>query len=199
MAARGLGDRSRTLDLEQAVHGVDSLDELALHALLREAWSGAGLGALAEQRYPAVSSRPRRSEGERCDVVLTHEPTTGLVDPLLSGTLFADDGADPGEALWIEVKVAAQHALVDGVAGPNPRYASQWLTGAVRDARRLTREPGVRHAAVCVVAFVEDERVLVHDAEAFAHRCLDRGLPIRAPMNKAFPIADRSGTPWARW
>lgn len=194
--AAGLRVESDRLDAEQAVRGIDALDELSIHALLRDGLTGAGLGVLAEQRFPAGAARKRRSEGERCDLVVTPSAGDLLVDPLLSDTLFAGDGIDPAEALWIEVKIAGQFAIIDGVARPNPRYSAQLLTGVTRDVRKLSREPGIRHAAACAVVFAETREIAEHDLAACVHRCLDKGLPVGAPTTTAIPITDRIGNAW---
>jgi hypothetical protein len=194
--AAGLRVESDRLDAEQAVRGIDALDEREIHALLRDGLAGAGLGVLAEQRFPAGAARKRRSEGERCDLVVMRSPGDRLADPLLSDTLFAGDGIDPAEALWIEVKIAAQHALIDGVARPNPRYSQQLLTGVTGDVRKLSRESGIRHGAACAVVFTETAEIADHDLSSCAHRCLDRGLPIGAPTTTALPITERIGNAW---
>jgi len=151
---------------------------------------------LSEQRFPAGAARRRRSEGERCDLVVTRAPGEPLIDPLLAGTLFAGDGIHPSEALWIEVKLAAQFALIDGVAGPNPRYSAQLLTGVPADVGKLRREQGITDAAVCAVCFTEDRETAEHDLAACAHRCLDKGLSVASLQMKTLPITERIGSAW---
>ena len=192
-AADALREEAARRDEEQSPYGLDALDEVELHPLFAAAFEAHGWGALREQRYPGVSSRPRRSEGDRCDVVLTHEPGERLLDPLMAGTLFASRGVDPLDALWIEVKTAHQSALIGGVAGPDPGYASSLLTGAMRDVRKLGADDGIVHAALLLTMFTQDEHIARHDLGAWAHRCLDKGLSIRAPIVASFPIADRIG------
>ncbi|MBX3357049.1 MAG: hypothetical protein KF745_01345 [Phycisphaeraceae bacterium] len=78
---------------EQAVRGLDALDEVALHPILAAAFGGAGYGVLREQPFPS-DLRPRRgrrgaealahdSERRRCDLVLTERPGMVLADPLV--------------------------------------------------------------------------------------------------------------------
>lgn len=193
LAADALRAEAARLDEEQSPYGVDARDEVALHAVLRAGFERAGLGALAEQRYPASRFRPRRSEGERCDIVLTPAPGQTLIDPLLADTLFANEGVDPAAALWLEVKTAHQFALIDGVAGPSPRYAAQLLTEATADVRKISRETGARFAAVLLILFTERDDIARHDLEAWLSRCLDRRLPVESPVAERFPIADRLG------
>lgn len=192
-AINALRRHALALDEEQSPYGLDALDEVDLHPILATGFLDAGWGALREQRYPAVAARPRRSEGDRCDLVLTHEPGQHLLDPLLAGTLFAARGVSPDEALWIEVKTAHQFALAGAEAGPNAAYASSLLTAATADLRKLAREPGICHGAALLVLFALNEDVARHDLNTWAHACLDKALPIRAPIVDAFPITDRIG------
>lgn len=192
-ATNALRLHAQALDEEQSPYGLDALDEVALHALLAAGFTDAGWGALREQRYPSVAGRPRRSEGDRCDIVLTHAPGEHLIDPLMAGTLFAGRGASPEDALWLEIKAAHQFALAGAEAGPNAGYASSLLTNATADVRKLAREPGIRHGATLLVHFALNEEVARHDLALWAHKCLDVGLPIRAPVIDGFPVTDRIG------
>lgn len=192
-AAEGLRARAAALDDEQSPYGLDAADELALHPHLQRAFLDAGFGVLPEERYPASRARPRRSEGDRCDIVLTTQPGEPLLDPLLAGTLFGHRGLHPAEALWIEVKTVHQFGLTSGVAGQNPAYSAEWLAAAASDVRKLAGEEAIAHAAVLIVAFTLDEPTIEHDVLAFAHRCLDKGFPIGAPVRRSFRIADRLG------
>ncbi len=166
---------------------------MRLHPILHAGFRAAGFGVFPEQRLPNFRSRPRRSEGERCDIALTPAPAEGLTDPLLETTLFAGRGVDPREALWIEVKAAGQFAVIDGVGRPNSSYTSQLLTGAVADVRKLAKEGELSHTAALIVMFNADEAAADHDLRAWAHRCLDKGLPISSPSANRFPITDRIG------
>jgi hypothetical protein len=193
-AAAALRAESDRLDLEQAVLGLDALDELALHPLLRAGLASTGCTVLAEQRYPDVRARRRRSEGERCDIVLldgAEHPQ--LIDPLEEGTLFASLGAAPDAALWIEVKVAAQCALIDGIARPNPRYNSVLLRDVPADARKLHKDEHIRSGAALVVVFNADAETAAHDLEAWRVRTLERGVPLTTPFQRQFTITDRIG------
>lgn len=218
LAARGLEGHARALDTEQSVRGIDALSEVGLHALLRGALAaeqpphpdGSRFGVLAEQRFPGDRLNPKRSEGERCDIVLLAPPggrgglsTPGessespwhrrLLDPLEAGTLFEGCGVAPEEALWIEVKVAAQFALIDGVGRANPRYSGVMLREVPGDARKLARDPVIRDGAVMVVMFNADEATAAHDLEAWRVRAIEKGWPVRTPIVRRFGISDRIG------
>lgn len=181
---------------EQSPYGVDALDELALQAVLRTGLAALPCGVLAEQRYPAHSGRKRRSEGDRCDIVLTPEPGQALIDPLMEGTLFAGRGVPSDEAMWIEVKVARQFSLASGVAGPDGSYAGQLLTRATADARRLATAPGITHGALLTIQFTASEEIAEHDLTAWLHRCLDLALPVASPIVRGNRIVDRIGNAW---
>jgi len=188
----GLRAGALAADDEQSPYGLDALPELALHAALRAGLADHGFGVHAEVRLPRRASLPRRSEGERCDIVLTERPGEPLVDPLDRGTLFADAGVPMRDAFWIEVKCAHQFALVDGVAQPSRAYSSQLLTAAVRDVNKLAQQ-GLPFAALLLVLFTVDEATAAHDVAAWAHRCLDVELPIASPLRESFAITDRIG------
>lgn len=185
----GLRRRCGELDREQAVYGLDCLDEVALHPALSRCFAEAGLGVHREQRYPGDRMRRRISEGERCDFVLT-PPGRELAREAARGTLFDSPDAMPlDEAFWLEVKVVAQFTP----EGPNARYASQLLSTVREDVSKLSRERGILHAGLLLVMFVRDRAVAEHDLKIWQDRCLERGLPIGAPAWRFEPIADRHG------
>lgn len=195
LCARGIREEDARLSAEQAVRGVDALDEVAVQALVRD---GIALryAVAAEQRYPVARARRRRSEGERCDiVVLPGDAGDGahLIDPMEAGTLFAGRGVHPRDALWLEVKCVWQHAICDGVARANPAYATQLvrLTGA--DVRKLAREDGLSWAAVVIVAFHATAAVAEHDLGVWRARMIEQGLSGGTPIVERFAIADRIG------
>ncbi len=180
------------LDLEQAVHGLDALEELQLHPLLAMIFDRAGYGTHREQRYPADRRKRRESEGERCDFVLTPERRP-LRTPDAEATLFQDpDALELDEAFWLEVKVVQQFLM----EGANQNYASQLLSTVRRDVTKLGKDPGILHAGLLIVLFVREATVFEHDLGIWQDRCLERGLPITAPSRRGFPIRDRLGNGW---
>ncbi|MEX0886920.1 MAG: hypothetical protein WD009_10825 [Phycisphaeraceae bacterium] len=186
----GLHARARADDVEQAVYSLDSLDELALHPIIRAALSDAGYGALPERRYPGAWNRRRKSEGQRCDLVLTpeHRP---LRDPELAGTLFATalDAVDADQACWLEIKTVAQYES----AGPFKRYASELLAPVTADVGKLERDEVIRHAALLLVLFTASQEIAEHDLAAWHERCLTRGHLISPPAARMFALTDRIG------
>lgn len=184
-----LRGESRRLDGEQAVRGVDSLDELTLHPILARSLSDAGFGVFGEERYPSARARRNRSQGDRCDLVLT--PAGGeLAAPDRAPTLF--DPPDPvglADAFWLEVKVVNQH--LEG--GPNTAYASTLVAALDEDAAKLARDPIIRHAGIVVILFAESAAVAVHDLDAALETVVAAGAPLHAGVRRVLPIADRLG------
>ncbi len=195
---------------EDAVTGIDALDETQIHPLLAAHFADSGLGVLRERAFPTPKrARPRDSERERCDLVLTHDPSGILVDPVevdrrqheLEGTLFepfaqraaALVGTLPEDALWIELKVCGQYEFVSGVPCPNTAYTTGVIRGPAVDIRKLARERAIRFAASALILFAQDEPTARHDLQIAAHKWLDQSLPIREPIVRTVPIDDRIG------
>jgi hypothetical protein len=191
-ALRSEADRA---DLEQAVRGLDALDELAIHAVLRTGFA-ARYPVLSEQRYPASRGRKRRSEGERCDIVVLPQGTPApghLTDPLDAGTLFAGAGVDPREALWIEVKGVWHHAMIDGVARPNPGYVTQLTRLITGDLRKLAADEALDWTTMVIVAFHRDREAADRDLTVWREKLTVQGLVRATPIMERFPITDRIG------
>jgi hypothetical protein len=186
---RGLCAALAELDREQAVYGIDTLDEIALHPLLEQSLREADFGVFREQRYPADRGKRRISEGERCDFVLTPNRRE-LAREYAHGTLFdAADSVSLDEGFWLEVKVVAQFT----VEGPNHNWSSQLLSTVRQDITKLSKDPVILHAGLLIILFVRDESVAEHDLRIWQDRCLERGLPIGAPARRTITIADRIG------
>lgn len=82
-AAAALRRESARLREEGAVRGLDACAEVALHALLEKGFRDGGFGVYRERPFPGLGgARPRHSERERCDIVLTPDPAVELLDPV---------------------------------------------------------------------------------------------------------------------
>lgn len=185
----GLRTRAREDDLEQAVYGFDALDELGLHPLIHAALRQTGFGVYPEQRYPTDWIRPRRSEGKRCDIVLTPERRP-LREPQIKGTLFDTPGAvDPEEAYWLEIKTVAQYET----KGPFGRYTAELLEPVAADVKKLWNDPLIYHAGLLLVLFTGAREIAEHDLVTWHRRCLDRGYPVAPPAVRGFEITERIG------
>ncbi len=222
LLARILADREEELRAEQAVRGLDALDELPLHRVLAEGLAGAGMGVFPEFPYPGrvwadedAGRRPGRNARDRCDLVLT--PSQGLPpsDPVerlrerdeADRTLFGahvreaierednDPGRgwiDPAEAFWLEVKTVGQFAFRAGVPEANRAYTSE-LVAAGEDLGKLGADGVIRLGALLLLLFAADEATVRHDGVRFVHACLDRGLPAGSPVIRCVEIEERIG------
>lgn len=185
----GLERASTALELAQEVRGLDARDELELHPLIQDVLREAGFGVHPEQRYPADRLHQKRSEGGRCDIVLTPDGRA-LQEPDIEATLFTPaDAVALSDAFWLEIKVIAQFTE----AGPNARYAADLQEPVRRDVAKLARDPGIRHAALCLLLFCADDDVAAHDLREWERRCMARDLPIGIPCTRRTTIGNRYG------
>lgn len=175
---------------EQAVYGIDARSELQLHELIQSGLQSAGFGVFSEQRYPGVRThKKKKSEGERCDVVVTLDERP-LRQPDVLGTLFDPaDACDLDEAYWLEIKVVNQFTP----EGVNRSYSSDLLSTVRQDVMKLSREQGILRAGVLILLFVADNRIAENDLRIWEQRCLELGLPIEPPVRRDVPILDRHG------
>lgn len=185
----GLETASAEVELEQAVSGLDAKKELALHPILHAALRAASFGVHVEQRFPSERAHRRRSQGARCDIVLT-ESGRPLEVPTTQQSLFALPDATPlRDAGWLEVKCVAQYHEL----GPNRAYAHALTHPVWKDVQKLARDEGIEHAAVLLILFTEDEAVAEHDLGVWSSRASLRGLPLWPRLTRAVPIGDRLG------
>ena len=185
----GLNDEFARVDTEQAVYGLDALEEVALHPILARCLTDAGYGVHREQRYPADRRRRRISEGERCDFALTPDGRT-LTQEESRATLFEpDDAVEFEDAFWLECKCVSQ--FLPG--GPNRSYAAQLLTPVRKDVKKLSKEPGILHGGMLLVMFTATREVAEHDLAAWQDRALQHAMPIESPAIRHIPINDRIG------
>ena len=188
----GLRTRASADDAEQAVYGFDTLDELGLHPLIQQALRAAGYGVWPEQRYPDDWQRIKRSEGKRCDIVLTPDRLP-FRDPQLRNTIFdVMEAVDAGQAYWLEIKTVAQFEK----EGAFRRYCAELLKPVAEDVRKLWEDVIIRHGGLLLVLFTAGQEVAEHDLVAWHERCIQRGLPVGAPAVRGFEIADRVGNNW---
>ncbi len=185
----GLGHVEADLARAQSVRGLDGLDEVDLHPELARILSESGLGVHREVRYPASRVRRKKSEGQRCDLVLTPEGAS-LAEPEAPATLFDDpDAVELGDAFWLEVKVVRQF----DETGANRTWASELLSSVREDVAKLSADPEIHHAALLIVLHAASDEVIEHDLGVWQDRCLEKGLPIGAPWRRRMPMLDRLG------
>jgi hypothetical protein len=109
--------------LEQAVYGVDALEEVELHPIIERGIAEAGFGVLREQRYPSEWKRKRARRGAfaddaqrmRCDIVVTPKPGQKLADELVV-VRAKDKRKAQVEGTLFEQVAATRDAMDDGGA-----------------------------------------------------------------------------------
>ncbi len=187
-----LESRARADDAEQAVYSIDAMDELRLHPLIQAALRDGGYGVWPEQRYPSDRTGRRRSEGRRCDIVLTPDARP-LIDPEAETTLFEPaDAVALAAAFWLEVKTVAQFTP----DGPFARYSAELLQPVSRDIRKMATDSALYHCGLMLVLFTESHAVADHDLQAWLQRVGQRGYPVAPPIQRGFAINDRLGNAW---
>ena len=163
--------------------------------MIHEALRQGGFGLWPEQCYPTdEAGRRRRSEGKRCDLVLTAPPgKLPLRDVRARGTLFGTGpGVDLDQAYWLEIKTVAQFEGGE----PFARYSSELFSPVSQDVKKLWLDPVIRYAGLLLVLFTADEAVAAHDLAAWHARCLDRHYPVAPPAARGFAITNRVGNGW---
>ncbi|MGE3109036.1 MAG: hypothetical protein AB7G11_12265 [Phycisphaerales bacterium] len=112
----------RRLRDEQAVHGLDALDEVSLHAILAREIESSGLGVLREQPYPTTWKKRPRAKGdeadiplprerERCDLVLTPKPGLVIADEVRTRQRVKAVRAEAQETLF---QASAERLIASG-------------------------------------------------------------------------------------
>lgn len=187
--AEGLRRASEDVELEQAVRGLDARAELELHPLLHAGLRARGYGVTAEVRFPRERGKRRRTEGSRCDMVVTPGGSP-LADAAAQQELFAPrEAVAAADAAWIEVKVVAQHRE----GGPHRGYAQALQHPVWGDVEKLAGDPEIREAAVLLVLFTADAEVAAHDLGVWAARASLRGLDLLPRIERTIEIGDRLG------
>lgn len=188
----GLLARRAMDDAEQAVYGFDTLPELRLQPLIYQALRDAGYGVYTEMRYPGAWNKRKKSEGQRCDCVLTRGGLP-LRDPSLRGTLFEGGVAEDADtAYWLEVKTVAQFET----SGPFKRYSAELFAPVANDVKKIWNDGIIRFGGLLLVLFTHGQEIAEHDLAAWHARCLEKGIPAATPSVRGFPINDRTGNGW---
>lgn len=174
--------------LEQAVYGLDSRDELTLHAMLAEGLAG-HYEVAREVHYPSSAGR-KMTHRQRCDLVLSPKGHPLRLDTRPT-TLFDDPGqVSPAEALWLEVKVAWQFREGGTRHGG---YGAQWRQAVVADLKKMETEPLIHEAALLLVVFNESEEILHKDLDLFESVLVQKEVLAGFRQVRSVPILDRIG------
>ena len=187
--AEALRQKAADDNAEQAVYSIDTLDELDLHPIIQNALADAGYGVHPEQRYPADRTKRRKSEGKRCDVVLTPDGRT-LMEPDVETTLFEPPDAVVLEAaFWLEIKTVSQFTT----EGPFARYSAEMLSPVSQDIKKMAGDALIYHAGLMLVLFTADQHTAEHDLVAWESRTLKKGYPVAPAITRGFDLVDRLG------
>lgn len=176
------------LRLDQAVYGLDSKDEIALHDVLA-AHLASRYEVSREVHYPS-SAGAKRSHRLRCDLVLSPQGSP-LKRDTAPPTLFDPaNPCEPGNALWIEVKVAYQFRE-GGVR--HTGYGAQWRTAVVEDLRKMEQDPLIREAALVLIVFNESAAILDKDLDLFEGVLAEKEVLAGFRQVRSLPILERIG------
>jgi len=178
------------LRLEQAVYGLDAKDERELQTLLAERLK-THFEVAREAHYP--SSRGRKlTHRMRCDLVLSPRGRPLKIDSAPT-TLFdpaPDQICQPGDALWLEVKVAYQYREGGARHGG---YGSQWRQAVVDDLRKMEAEALIHEAGLALIVFNESPEILTKDLELFEEVLARKEVLAGFRQVRTNPILDRIG------
>jgi len=181
------------LRLEQAVYGLDARDERALQGLFAERLLP-HYEVAREVHYPSTRGR-KLTHRARCDLVLSPRGKPLRLDrgPDPEPTLFDPPPAprcEPGEALWLEFKIAYQFR--EGGAR-HWGYGSQWRQAVVSDLKKMEAEPLIREAGLVLVVFNESRQILDKDLELFEDVLAIKEVLAGFRQVRSIPIIERIG------
>ena len=185
---RVVQDAEDALRLEQAVYGLDWRDELALQQLLAEGMV-AHYEVAREAHYPSTVGR-KLSHRTRCDLVLTPKGLPLRLDIGPPSLFDPPRQTDPGDALWLEVKVASQFRQ-PGV--PHGGYGQQWRSAVIEDLRKMEAETLIREAGLLLLVFNESQAVLDKDLDLFETVLARKEVLAGFRHVRSVPILDRMG------
>jgi len=190
-----LGAAEADLRLEQAVYGLDVKEERELQALLAERLAR-WYEVAREVHYPSSAGK-KLSHRARCDLVLTPkdhplEPAKPPEENLF--TLASGESqrryCPPGDALWLEVKVAYQFR--EGGAR-HKGYGAQWRQQVVSDLQKMEAEPLIHEAGLVLIVFNESADILTKDLELFEDVLAMKEVLAGFRHVRSVPILDRIG------
>jgi hypothetical protein len=183
-----LSSAEAELRLEQAVYGLDARDERALQALLGERLAQQYQVA-REVHYPS-SRGNKKSHRQRCDLVLSPLGRPLKLDTQLPTLFDPPSLCEPGEALWLEVKIAYQFREGGARHGG---YGSQWRQAVVDDLRKMEAEAAIREAGLLLIVFNESREVLEKDLELFEDVLVRKEVIAGFRQVRSVPILERIG------
>jgi hypothetical protein len=142
-----------------------------------------------EVHYPSTAGR-KLTHRPRCDLVLTPHGRPLRLDSSPPSLFDPPTACPPGEALWLEVKVACQFRE-GGVR--HGGYGPQWRQAVVADLRKMEADPLIREAALLLVVFNESPAVLEKDLQLFEDVLVRKEVLAGFRRVRGVPIQDRIG------
>ena len=127
---------------------------------------------------------------QRCDLVLSPKGRPVRLDRSPPGLFDPPDPCEPGDALWLEVKVAYQFR--EG-GERHTRYGAQWRQAVVKDLQKMAAEPLIREAGLVLVVFNESQAVLDKDLELFEDVLARKEVLAGFRHVRTVPIVERIG------
>jgi hypothetical protein len=176
------------LRLEQAVYGLDARDERSLQALLAERL-GATFEVAREVHYPSTKGK-KLTHRARCDLVLSPKGSPLRLDKSPPGLFDPPSQCEPGDALWLEVKIAYQFRE-GGVR--HTRYGAQWRQAVLDDLRKMEADALIHEAGLVLVVFNESQEILEKDLELFEDVLARKEVLAGFRQVRSVPILERNG------
>jgi hypothetical protein len=176
------------LRLEQAVYGLDRMDERQLQTLLAERLAPY-YGVVREVHYPS-SRGAKLSHRARCDLVLSPKGHPLRLDSALPSLFDPASMCEPAHALWLEVKVAYQFR--EGGAR-HMGYGPQWRQKVVDDLRKMEAEEQIHEAGLVLIVFNESQAVLEKDLQLFEDVLVRKEVLAGFRQVRSVPITERIG------
>lgn len=186
--AEALGRHEAQLAVEQAVYGLDSLDELSLQALLAETLL-THYELSREVHYPSTTGK-KRSSRLRCDLVLCPKGHPLRLEETAPTLFDPPSFCPPADALWLEVKVAYQFREGGRRHGG---YGAQWRSAVIEDLRKMEAEPLIHEAALVLIVFNESQAVLEKDLDLFESVLAQKEVLAGFRQVRSFRILERIG------
>jgi len=186
--AHTLEAREAEIKLEQAVYGIDSLDELSIQALIAN-----GLvqhySVAREVHYPS-SIGNKLSNRARCDIVLTPKSHPLRLDSTPPSLFEPTDFTLPTDAFWMEVKCAYQFRTPDE---RHRGYGEQWRGKVVEDLRKMDADELIRRAGLLLIVFTESNEIVEKDLALFEDILVKKEVLAGFRQTRSIPIIERIG------
>jgi len=174
--------------LEQAVYGLDSLDEKGIQSLL-----AAGLSqwyeVAREVHYPSSFGK-KLTHRARCDLVLSPLGRPLRRDATPPNLFDPPQQCEAEDALWLEVKVACQFREGNVRHGG---YGSQWRSAVIADLKKMEAEEPIREAGLLLVVFNESKEILEKDLDLFETALVIKEVVAGFRQVRSVKITERIG------